>query len=272
MTPEELTVVAGIAEMRTQGTMLEMLAQSARGAASATPWLLAIGYGQLVAALKPACAIEIGAHEAGFSMRLRRHMPELDIIAFEANPDVHALYLPRLAPLNIDYRLQAISAAPGRVRFRVPVVRGTTKMTMGSLMNYGEASGNSVEHEVDAITLDSLERRDAALWIDVEGAIKQVLDGGEQTLRSALCVQVEMETQERWPGQMTDQAVIARLATFGLTPVARDIARHWQYNAVFVRTSLRYDPRVQRFRSKFFHQAQAPDPAPNVEQGKPARA
>lgn len=269
MNLEELNVVEGIAEMRAQGTMLEMLAHSGRKTPPATPWLLAIGYGQLVTALKPSCAIEIGAHEAGFSARLRRHLPDLDIIAFEANPDVHALHLPRLAPLGIDYRLQAVSSEAGRVRFRVPVVRGTTKMTMGSLMNFGDASGYSVEHEVDAITLDSLERRDAALWIDVEGAIKQVLDGGEQTLRSALCVQVEMETQERWPGQMTDQAVIARMAQFGLTPVARDLARNWQYNAVFVRNALRYDPRVQRFRARYFSQALGQDP---VAAGKAADA
>ena len=58
--------------------------------------------------------------------------------------------------------------------------------------------------------------------------------------------------RSRWPGQATDRSVIQRLAGLGLLPVARDIQRPWQYNAVFVRRELIHDARVVRFRQLYF--------------------
>jgi len=54
-------------------------------------------------------------------------------------------------------------------------------------------------------------------------------------LRNCQAIYVELESSAKWKGQMLDADVVSCLAVHGLKPVLRDIQRHWQYNAIFMR-------------------------------------
>ncbi|HEX4870678.1 MAG TPA: hypothetical protein VFV27_00025, partial [Nevskiaceae bacterium] len=93
------------------------------------------------------------------------------------------------------------------------------------------------------------------LWIDVEGALDQVLAGAQATLSRCDAVYVEVETAAAWPGQMIDVDVIHHLGQHGLLPVGRDIQRSWQYNLLFVHERHYRSNLVQKLRDRQLREA-----------------
>jgi FkbM family methyltransferase len=228
--------MGGMLAMEAQGVMLRALGLGA--ASRQVTAALEHAFLALVPRLDPGAVIEVGAHEAGFSKRMRRRLPAVPAIAFEANAEVHRRYAPGLAAAGVDYRNQAVSDRPGEVTFRVPRRPGGEPLArMGSLL--APFGGQAAEEmRVQAVTLDSLGVQRAALWIDVEGAVGQIIAGGAATLASAVAVYVELEEERRWPGQMVAREALSAFARFGLVPVLRDQQRRWQYNAVLLRDEL----------------------------------
>lgn len=237
--------LGGLLAMEAQGAMLRALGLGAAGRQVTAA--LEHAFLSLVPRLDPGAVVEVGAHEAAFSQRMRRHLPAVPAIAFEANAEVHRRYAAGLAAAGVDYRNQAVSDRPGEVTFRVPRRRtGEPLARMGSLLGPGAGEATD-EMRVPAVTLDSLGLQRAALWIDVEGAVGQIIGGGAATLGSAVAVYVELEEERRWPGQMVAREALSAFARFGLVPVLRDQQRRWQYNAVLLREELvhRALPRVE---------------------------
>ena len=218
---------------------------------------------ELCAEIAPALSVEVGAHEARFSRWLHQAVPDAQCLAFEANPFVHERYAAELAGVGVDYRHLAISDVAGTVDLRIPrefynpehdrrFVKDRTNR-MASLADH-----RMVElHEtvpVPAARLDDVVRREADLddgdavvaWIDVEGASRQVLTSGEDTLRRASFVYIEVESAPVWEGQWLDVDVARHLASCGLVPVLRDVQRPGQYNVVFARADLAALPQMAR--------------------------
>ena len=79
--------------------------------------LLEAAFLDLAARLAPTLSVEIGAHEASFSERLKAKLPDLHALAFEANPFVYRRHAGRLGqhPNAIDYRHAAICGEDGTV-------------------------------------------------------------------------------------------------------------------------------------------------------------
>ena len=180
--------------------------------------------------------IEAGAKEAAASQRAA------DIgcraVAFEANPYTHRRFADTLASTSVDYRHQALSDR---------LTEDGTPMAVGqgSLLVRPDHEPGYQEVTVDAITLDdhigSLAMPDAtiAMWVDVEGALSQVLGGAAQTLLHTDVLMVEVETVRRWNEQRWLAGdVVEALAEAGLVAVARDVQSRHQHNIVFVRDSL----------------------------------
>ena len=195
--------------------------------------------------------IEAGAKEAAASQRAA------DIgcraVAFEANPYTHRRFADTLASTSVDYRHQALSDRPGPVTFMVRLTEDGTPMAdgQGSLLVRPDHDPGYQEVTVDAITLDdhigSLAMPDAtiAMWVDVEGALSQVLGGAAQTLLHTDVLMVEVETVRRWNEQRWLAGdVVEALAEAGLVAVARDVQSRHQHNIVFVRDSLLDDTDV----------------------------
>lgn len=195
--------------------------------------------------IEPAVALEIGAHEASFSRWAASELPGTRVLAFEANPHVHAKFADKLAETRVDYRNVAVGPVNADVQLNVPLeVRGKPRSLtsrMASLAVHTLAS-DQVQVTVPGVRLDD----DLALgpddrvvaWIDVEGANEVVLQSGPSVLDQTDAIYIEVEWEPTWEGQWLDGDVAVHLRRHGLVPVARDIQRRHQYNVVFVRAGL----------------------------------
>jgi hypothetical protein len=71
---------------------------------------LVAAFCDLVDVVQPDMVLEIGAHEAAFSCEMKCRMPQAEILAFEANPHVYAIFEEKLrATGGVTYVWQAIS-------------------------------------------------------------------------------------------------------------------------------------------------------------------
>lgn len=199
----------------------------------------------IVQELQPMLFVEAGAKDAGTARRARQHLPDASILAFEANPQTYRRFEFAVGIHNrahgVDYRHCALTDAAGKVVINV------RKGSRGEAMADGQASllkhaNYALGHEevlVDATTLDLVWEAEGsprcALWVDVEGAIREVLAGGRSMLGHAAVVFVEVEEREIWLGQWTVKDVDHCMYEAGLLPVARDFQSGAQHNVVYLR-------------------------------------
>jgi FkbM family methyltransferase len=262
---------ASLVEMQAQALLFQFLGLDSKPTFKQVHGALLNAYVAITRSLAPDSVVEVGAHEARFSRAAKRGLKDKQVVAFEANPDVWNTHKDRLAGEGVDYRNLAISDAPGSLTLKVPMVRGEEARTTGSLRTLSSAT-DFVEHTVEAVRLDDLGFGSSVLWIDVEGATGEVLAGGEEMLKSCLAIMVEVEADERWPGQMVATDVLSYLAERGFVAIMRDVQRSWQYNVVLVREELLFDHRVAPFRSRYFSELRelAGFPAPPAKIEEPA--
>lgn len=194
--------------------------------------------------LHPDLSLEIGAHEAQYSQLMRLFYPELNIVACEANPLVFKHFQSRInfQDQKIVYLNKAASDCDGTASFYILDE------------NNGLSGRNSIldrdySHEgtrTRRITVPSLREdtalaaygaKNAALWIDVEGAAGIVLDGLRESLRSrTLCsLYIELESHPFWKEQLLENEILERLAGTGYIPLLCDDEYLLQHNVVFVR-------------------------------------
>jgi FkbM family methyltransferase len=193
---------------------------------------------QCTRALHVPLVIEIGAHAAGFSRRVKRAMESTRVVAFEANPDVHAKHAALCDAAGIEYHNVCVSNAEGSLTLQVPLGKNGAIMTMGSILPHTILAATHT-HQVSATTLDAFLATDVskqkAIWLDVEGATGLVLDGAAEALQSCVLLYAELETVRSWHGQRIDSELVAQLGRHGLAPVLRDTYRARQYNALFLK-------------------------------------
>ena len=220
--------------------------------------------------LQPALVIEAGAHDAGLSARMRRVAPAAKIRAFEANPHNHAKFTKRYdyAEMGVDYRLCAIADRDGPVTFRVLIEENgqARRRDTGrsSLLARSATVSRYEEVTVPALTLDAAGRDvdgRVALWVDVEGAAKQVLSGAEAVLARTDLLMIEVETRPFWDGQWLAADVCAHLLARGLVPVARDFEFPNQFNMLWLSPDALLRPDCMAALDAH-HAARAVSPAP----------
>lgn len=193
----------------------------------------------------PALVLEIGAHEASFSRWAARKLPDARVIAFEANPHVHEKYSAELAETRVDYRHLAVGPVTGEIQLNLPTnVAGRERELANHMASLGvhTETVDQIEVTVPSVRLDEFvelaEGERAVAWIDVEGASGVVLECGSEVLDRIDAVHIEVERETTWEGQWLDTDVAVFLKQHGLVPVARDLARTFQYNVVFTRPHL----------------------------------
>lgn len=203
-------------------------------------------FDRLIEHYQPTAFIEVGAYEAGFSRRMRERYPEAAVYAFEANPRVFYTFCKDIQATGVDYRHLAIGAKAGTTQIHIPEVIADNAMPyagrMASLNVVALRNSQTTAVEVPMLTLDeavgALSSGNLALWIDVEGAVDQVLAGAHATLARAALVICELERSPVWIGQVLAGTIRNSFADQGLTMVARDSQKWFQYNAIFVRAPL----------------------------------
>lgn len=213
-----------------------------------------IGYfRRLCRRIQPAVVLEIGAHEAAFSRWAAEQLPAARVMAFEANPHVHAKFEARLEKTRVDYRNVAVGPVTGEIELNVPLQIGGKARALTSRMAslaIHTRTEDQTQVTVPSVRLDDHVELAAAervvAWVDVEGANDAVLQSGPDVLDRTDAIHIEVEWEPTWEGQWLDTDVALHLRRHGLVPVARDVKRRHQYNVVFVRAALVEDPRVTR--------------------------
>jgi FkbM family methyltransferase len=208
---------------------------------------------QLQAVIKPDIFIEAGAHNAELSMEIRRICPNMRIVAFEANPIVYQRSRLKFDHdgSRIEYLNLAVSSEPGVVSLNIPKSindKAIHSMTKRSSLRVLTQPATYDTVQVRAVSLDTFfppPVLPCSLWIDVEGATREVLTGGSRVLGAAECLLVEVETVPVWHGQWLASDVKEFLAKLGLGPVARDFERKRQHNVIFLRNAEIYRSTIE---------------------------
>lgn len=191
--------------------------------------------------------LEIGAHGAEFSKSIAQSLPEARVLAFEANPHVYNRIRASIPP-GVSY-IQSLVSSDDRDRtLFIPVkmmVRGEERV----LSNANTTSGlrkrlGDVEYEetvCKSTTVDQICKQEnwiapCAMWIDVEGAVGEVLFGAHQSLNKTVkLILAEVETIANWEGQWVVGDVRNYLQSQGFIPLCRDRETPWQFNEMYIR-------------------------------------
>jgi len=186
---------------------------------------------------------DIGAFDCFHSRRFRATGAR--VIALEANP-VNFAVLERdasLAAAGIELFNYAAWNRDEEITFNVvDTARDAEWRNMISSIRERSPDNRfpSKPVSVRAVRLDSFltdvlagPARTIALWIDVEGAAYEVLEGIER-IRDRVClVHVEVETRAFWQGQRLWPDIETLLKQLGFTPIARRPGEE-QFDVVFV--------------------------------------
>lgn len=207
--------------------------------------LLEAAFVSLATRLAPTLSVEIGAHEASFSERLKTNLPDLHALAFEANPYVYRQHADRLRQLAIfiDYKHAAICGDNGTAQLLMPVTRnGQPIGPFNKIASLFPRPGTEFEYEqvqVPAFTLDTVLQSFAVdrsvAWIDAEGAQSEILAGGCSFFSQVMAIYIEVERKQQWCDRKLDSEIAELLADFSLVPIMRDNQARGQYNEVYIR-------------------------------------
>lgn len=222
-------------------------------------------YFDLLRCLEPTICCDIGANDGQAALLAREIVPNSEVYAFEANPEIYQLHSPRLSAAGVHSLNLALSDRSGEATVYAPRTLSTmwvagdlVEASIAEPPDTGKTSllrrnevATYTEFRVPAKTLDDFfstaERPIAksrfALWIDVEGAAALVLAGAEQLLQSTAVIFIEVENRAFWKEQRTADYVCNFLRRRGFVPIARD--REYgddQFNVLFVHSA--YKARV----------------------------
>lgn len=197
--------------------------------------------------IKPKLFLEIGAHGAEFSKTLTSLLPGAKVIAYEANPFVFEKFKSKI-PNSMEYLNLAVGADMLPKTLFIPIVLptqdGTRNLAVANTTSSLKPRTNdSVVNEkvvCECTTVDEIVKKaglpkPVIMWIDVEGAVGDVLFGAHRTLsKNMAAVFVEVETSAAWSGQWMASEISDYMKMQGFLPLARDRETAWQYNQIFL--------------------------------------
>lgn len=218
---------------------------------------------RLVKHFKPALFAEIGAKTAKTSCRARRRSATSRIVAFEANPLNFEAFggNPELAEANVEYLHMALADRDGTATFNIVLSEGKLVNGRGSLLvNTRRSYPMKQRAEVPCRRFDSFfdgaAAEGACLWIDVEGANREVLEGGGNLLPRAAMIFIEVEDRMKWQGQWLYSDVARHLVAQGHVPAARDFQSRVQHNVLFLRQDLAGKPEILAALARYRREAE----------------
>lgn len=197
----------------------------------------------LILLVRPSVICDIGSCDGTEAFKFRRLRPSARIVAFEANPHNFARIATDSRSERIELHAEAASDTDGETTFYVLETPPSSPWARGgsSLMRRGPEIKLGLGEEpvqVRSLRLDTLlaeAPQPIALWVDVEGAAAQVIDGlaGIADRINFMCV--ELESVPIWDGQETAAAVLDRLSGWGFEVIATTPDSVRQDNFLLVR-------------------------------------
>lgn len=203
-------------------------------------------------------SLEIGAHEASYSQDIKKILPpDVPVVAFEASPATYAHFAKKteFSEMGIAYLNLALSDSKKTIEFYEYFSDnkpdGEIASQFSSMYERNEGclhdTPNKVKVEVPAVPGDEYlgghlaDKENIALWIDVEGAQAEVLEGLKKSFEAGkiASVYIEVEIVPLWPGQkMLGGDVVDFMDKHGFIACLRDNEWLAQFNIVFLRKDL----------------------------------
>lgn len=190
---------------------------------------------------------EIGAFDAGDSIRMRKLVPSARIFAFEANPHNHARYKAQAEEAGVVYERLAIADHDGDISFNIVREEGVNVEKARQVAGQSSIFATLDEHKISEPTTVPCQRLDAylrskaseaaviALWIDAESAGYQVLLGAREALKRARLIKIETEY---WPyrlGQNLVGDIRSLLVEAGFVELANNDTNLGQCDLLWIR-------------------------------------
>jgi len=233
--------------------------------------LLVQSFFELLDASESKTFLELGAHRAMASRHFMRQGNEHFAIAVEANPYNYEKFRENVEKGGTIYKNMALTAVSGPISLQLKDhdrarKRGHTSTSNSLLKRSGFSEYKEVE--VRGVTFDDLtseavaageipplDQEPPVVWIDVEGATSQLIEGATQALPSCLAIMVEVEAEPIFVGQVTVEGVDAQIRALGFRPILRDCEFHpRQYNIIYVNERLLDEsivgPLIETFETK----------------------
>ncbi len=200
---------------------------------------------KMINEIQPTHSIEIGAFSAQFSRDLKEINKTIISYAFEANPYNYNYFNEKYSFKDINYFNIAISNVNKNIIFNmqksihgknIPPVVGNN-----SLLKRSNPDVIYTEIEIESITLNAffkknnLEGKNVVLWVDVEGATREVLSESEELLKYVSLIFIEVEEIMFWKEQWLEKDVDIFLKKQNFVPLARDREYNKQYNKIYVK-------------------------------------
>lgn len=170
---------------------------------------------------------DVGAMDGAESLQFAAVLPHASLIALEANRENYEAMQrdPRLEAAGVSVRHVAASDRCGEAVFHVADVdyssptanRGESSLLAG----YAQVKRSE---RVQTTTLDALladAEAPIALWIDVEGAAHQVVEGMRRVGEKICLVHIELDLVPYWPDEVLGEETLGLLESLGFREVAR---------------------------------------------------
>jgi FkbM family methyltransferase len=193
-------------------------------------------YIKIATSINPTLSIEVGAHEAEYSNAMS--IRGIRSIAFEASPAVYKKYKNYIN--NFEYINLAITNYAGSIFFNLDSAYNPSDIGHNSIKDFNlhwRSNGDPIKVSCSSLDLyfNNLQDEKICLWVDVEGANKEVLTGAIKLLKQVQTIYIEVEHIDYWVDQWKRQDVIDFLSIHGFKLYREFVAYQDQTNCIFIR-------------------------------------
>ena len=195
----------------------------------------------------PDLCIEVGAHAAEFSNYMSKQF-NINSIAFEAGKEIYEKYKDTMESL-VSYVNCAISDNDGEATF---FVHNSSTMSNNGIKRVTFMESVPV-NKVSCYKLDTYIQKyqfeNVCLWIDVEGANKEVLLGAKETLKKVSSIFIETEDLSIWKDQWLTKDVELYLEGLDFKKILSEDVYEHQKNIIFINTNMVHDIDFKKIKS-----------------------
>ncbi|MEM1245762.1 MAG: FkbM family methyltransferase [Acidobacteriota bacterium] len=169
---------------------------------------------------------DVGSMDGAESLDFARALPDASVLALEANRENYDRMMSdaRLVAAGVEVLHKAASEANGEAEFHVADVDySSTDANRGESSLLSGYSKTKRVDTVETVRLDALLADAAApiaLWIDVEGADHQVVEGLEGIKDKVSLIHIELDLVPYWPEEVPGDQTRALLKDFGFQEIA----------------------------------------------------
>ena len=178
-------------------------------------------------------AIEVGAYDGDFSRAIASK--NIPAFAFEGSPYVYQRFKDHMG--SVFYINKAITDYYGYVTFNIEHLNQAASVGHNGIKigRWGTESFIDVPCTSLDLYFKDTDNQKIALWIDCEGANKEVLEGGKEILSKTDSILIEVEHKQLWNDIWIRQDVIDYLTKHGFTLYKEYPAYHDQTNCLFIK-------------------------------------